>query len=81
MSISSAKLIQKRTLEFCISIEDWEKNKKVVERINEFLKKEYKLIPNKECIGKGVKFISKHVAKGVFQHLINKKKTQCRIHY
>jgi len=29
------------------------------------------MIPEKERIGKGIKFISNHVAKGVFQYLSN----------
>ena len=71
MSISSAKLIQKRTLEFCNSIEIREINKELFEEIDKFLKKEYDLIPQKERIGKGTKFISNHVAKGIFQYLIS----------
>ncbi len=74
MSISSAKSIQKRTLEFCHSIKDWEINIRLFESINRFLKKEYNLIPDKERVGKGVKYISNHVAKGVFQNLFNQEK-------
>ncbi|MFW9987806.1 MAG: DNA alkylation repair protein, partial [Candidatus Odinarchaeota archaeon] len=74
MSISSAKLIQKRTLEFCYSIKEWELNARLFESFNKFLNKEYYLIPDKERIGKGIKYISNHVAKGVFQHLFNKEK-------
>ena len=74
MSISSVKLIQRRTLEFCKTINDWQPTGELFEKINEILKKEYEMIPEKERIGKGIKFISNHVAKGVFQYQFNKKK-------
>ncbi len=75
MSISSAKSIQERTLDFCKTIGNWQINTTFFDQINVLLNKEYDMIPEKERIGKGIKFISNHVAKGVFQNLINKKRT------
>ena len=74
MSISTAKLLQERTLEFCRTIKNWQPNGELFEKVNEILKKEYHMIPEKERIGKGIKFISNHVAKGVFEYQFNKKK-------
>ncbi len=75
MSISSAKSIQGRTLNFCKTIEIWSNNAKILEQINDFLNTEYDLIPETERIGKGIKFISNHVAKGVFHYLLEKNRT------
>jgi len=57
MSISSAKSIQGRTLEFCKTIENWQIDAKLFKKISLFLNKEYDMIPEKERIGKGIKFI------------------------
>ncbi len=75
LSISSAKSIQERTLTFCDTIGNWQNEDTLLEQINVFLNKEYNMIPEKERIGKGIKYISNYVAKGVFQNLINKKRT------
>ena len=75
MSISSAKSIQERTLDFCKTIGNWQIDATLFDQINVLLNKEYEIIPEKERIGKGIKFISNHVAKGVFQNLISKKRT------
>ena len=72
VSISSARLIYERTKKFCNTIEDWTKlyeNEIIFEKINDFLKSEYELIPEKERIGKGIVYISKYVAKELFKYL------------
>jgi len=69
MSNSSAKLVQKRTLEFCATFDKFYPNIALFEEITKFLNKEYNIIPTRERIGKGIKFIAKHVAKSIFQCL------------
>ncbi len=64
MSISSAKQIQKRTLEFCKTINRWYLTKELFDNINKIRNTEYRKIPERERIGKGIKFISNQVAKG-----------------
>jgi 3-methyladenine DNA glycosylase AlkC len=73
-SISSYTLIKKRTLDFCKIIEKWElkeKNSPILVRINNFFQKEYDIIPEKERIGKGAVFISRHISKAMILFLIN----------
>ena len=67
MSISSGKLIQNRTIESCKNIKNWSPSEKLFEKIVHHLDNEYRIIPDKERIGKGIKFISNHVAKGLFK--------------
>ncbi len=69
MSNSSAKLIQKRTLEFFENLSNWYPTEDLFKKINKTLDREYSIIPKRERIGKGIKFISNHVAKIIFQLL------------
>ncbi len=69
MSVSSPKLIRERTNKFCKTIKNWNLDADLFEKINDVLTKEYDMIPEKERIGKGIKFISNHVAKSFFQYL------------
>ena len=72
VSISSSKLIRERTRDFCKKLEDWhhiEKGSLIYEKINNFLQKEYDLIPEKERIGKGAVFISRYISKEMIQFL------------
>jgi hypothetical protein len=71
VSISSAKLIQERTYEFCNNVSDWDRleNSKLYKLMDEYLQKEYEIIPDKERAGKGTVYIAKHVAKAVFKYL------------
>ncbi len=65
-SISSSRKIRERTREFCSKIKNWnvnENNLNLLEKIDNFLKKEYEIIPGKERIGKGIVYISKYFAK------------------
>ncbi len=78
MSISSVKQIQKRTLEFCKTINKWCSTNKLFNKINKILNTEYRKIPERERIGKGIKFISNQVAKGVFQCLKKGGKTDIK---
>lgn len=73
VSISSSRLIRERTRNFCMKINDWEvlNNALLFERIREYLQEEYDMIPQKERIGKGIVYISKHVAKEFFLYLKN----------
>lgn len=66
VSISSSKLIRERTRNFCSKISNWEaldNNIGLFKQIDDYLKEEYDLIPDKERIGKGIVYISKYVAK------------------
>ncbi|TFF87234.1 MAG: hypothetical protein EU550_03620 [Promethearchaeota archaeon] len=70
VSISSAKKIKERAGAFFkseITIEAFDQNQ--VKRIKKFLKNEYNLIPDKERIGKGMVYITKHVSKKLYQYL------------
>jgi len=74
VSISSSKLIRERSVNFCKQIKDWtlENNKlETLKQIMEYLNKEYGMIPEKERIGKGTVYISKNVAKGIIEFLMN----------
>ena len=69
VSISSSKMIRERARESCNKMQDWnisEENSTIFKKIDSFLKKEYGTIPEKERIGKGIVYISRHVAKEVF---------------
>ncbi len=77
VSISSAKLIRERTQDFCGTIINWnliEINSEIFKKIDHVLKAEYDTIPEKERIGKKIKYISNNVAKGIFQYLNEEKK-------
>jgi len=66
VSISSSKLIRERTYNFCGKISSWDiksNNIELFTQVNDYLKEEYDLIPDKERIGKGMVYISKYVAK------------------
>ncbi len=78
MSISSTKQIQKRALKFCTTIYKWCSTEELFDKINEILNTEYRNIPERERIGKGIKFISNHVAKGIFQYLKKGGKTDIK---
>ena len=72
VSISSSKMIRERARESCNKMQDWnisEENSTIFKKIDSFLKKEYGTIPEKERIGKGIVYISRHVAKEVFLFL------------
>ena len=71
VSISSSKSIQERTYNHCNYIKNWDltNNNNLFVEINDFLKTEYNLIPEKERIGKGIVYISKYVAKEIFNYL------------
>ncbi|MBY9003274.1 MAG: hypothetical protein KGD73_04830 [Candidatus Lokiarchaeota archaeon] len=73
-SISSANNIKERTTEFCSKLQKKSPNKFIEkelfsEIIAEFIRQEYDLIPSKERIGKGAVYISKYIAKALFQFL------------
>ena len=77
VSISSSKMIRERTYKFCEKIEEWDfskSNSSILDKIDTYLKKEYEIIPEKERIGKGIVYISRYVAKGVFLFLKNENK-------
>ena len=59
MAVSSAKSIQDRTLIFCTKTDICNRDIKILTQIDNFLNTEYNLIPEKERLGKGIKFISK----------------------
>ena len=74
VSISSSRLIRERTYNFCGKISDWDLNNDNIElftQVNDYLKEEYDLIPDKERIGKGMVYISKFVAKEMVLFLKN----------
>jgi 3-methyladenine DNA glycosylase AlkC len=73
MSRSSGNLIQKRTRDFFKIYDDWHPSEEIFKDFNLFLNKEYSIIPKRERIGKGVKFIANHVAKGIFELLVTMK--------
>jgi len=71
-SISSSTLIRERTRDFCSKINNWniQKNKhSLFKHIIEHLENEYKIIPEKERIGKGAVYISKYIAREIVQYL------------
>ncbi len=71
-SISSSKNIRERTREFCTAIKSWDTQDeeiKIFEKIDNFIKKEYEIIPEKERIGKGIVYISKYAAKEMVQFM------------
>jgi 3-methyladenine DNA glycosylase AlkC len=82
VSISSSKKIRERTQDFCNKLKSWGSNvekSELFEKIDNFLKEEYEIIPDKERIGKGMVFISKHVAKQLVIYL--KKDIQVKKNY
>ena len=83
VSISSSTLIRERSRDFCNEIQDWkysQTNINVLKKINAFLKKEYDIIPEKERIGKGIVYISRHVAKEMFIFLKNERNVDEQYH-
>lgn len=81
VSISSKRLIKKRAKEF------WDKNRiwqgvdpslKDMRRIEKYLAYEYKIIPDKERVGKGSVYIAKVVAEGVFPLILSNRKLDTR---
>ncbi len=71
-SVSSPNLIHERTFQFCADEKNWwidDIHSEIFEKLNKFLQSEYALIPEKERIGKGAVYISKFVAKGIFEYL------------
>ncbi|MHA1147813.1 MAG: DNA alkylation repair protein [Promethearchaeota archaeon] len=72
VSISASKLIRERTREFSEQFKNLSsvfENSKVFQEIQRFLEREYALIPQKERIGKGIIYISKHATKEFFSYL------------
>ncbi|MBD3228302.1 MAG: hypothetical protein GF329_08935 [Candidatus Lokiarchaeota archaeon] len=72
VSISSAKNIKQRAGEYFkseIKLEQF--NQAEVRKIKKLLEKEYDLIPDKERIGKGMVYITKHISKKFYQYLKN----------
>jgi len=70
VSISSASEIKKRSISFLK--ENFDKNKidrTLVASIKNYLQKEYELIPQKERIGKGMVYITKHFSKSFYQFI------------
>ncbi|MBD3256506.1 MAG: hypothetical protein GF383_15530 [Candidatus Lokiarchaeota archaeon] len=80
VSISSAKLIQERTIRFCLNISDWDclENPQLYKKLDEHLQKEYDIIPDKERVGKGTVYIAKYVAKATFIYLDTNSKQKTR---
>jgi len=77
VSISSAGKIKERTREFCDKIQNWDEildSYGIFKKIDIHLQNEYDLIPDKERIGKGNVYISRHVAKILYSYLKSKLK-------
>lgn len=69
VSISSKRLIKKRASEFWQKNEIWLSGEEIdtdIMKIQKYLEYEYKIIPEKERVGKGSVYITKTVAEGVF---------------
>lgn len=73
VSVSSSNKVKERTKRFCKNILDWKISnfELICTKINTFLNKEYEIIPEKERVGKGKVFISRHASKEFFFYLKN----------
>ncbi|MFX1512481.1 MAG: hypothetical protein ACFFCQ_07840 [Promethearchaeota archaeon] len=74
VSISSKKAIIERTKAFLEKEELWQATDSEIgfQKISEFLKNEYNIIPEKERIGKGRVYIAKAITEGCFKLLNDK---------
>jgi len=83
VSSSSSTMIRERTREFCANREEWNFSKAklpILKDINSYLKKEYDNIPEKERVGKGIVYISRHVAKEMFLFLKHEQEVEEQYH-
>ena len=73
-SISSKSAIIERTQKFWSEERLWQfgETEHVFKQISGFIEKEYELIPQKERIGKGRVYITKHIVDGCYHHLEDK---------
>ena len=73
VSVSSSNKVRERTKKFCKDNLDWKNSNFEINftKINAFLNKEYEIIPEKERVGKGKVYISRHASKGFFSCLKN----------
>ena len=71
-SISSASQIRKRTLSFLLKIPKeyfFQRSQEIIKTLIEHLQYEYKIIPERERIGKGAIYICKNIAKELVSFL------------